>query len=424
MVEPEPSAPGETTRPSDDPLVSLLHAVRMAGDAASAMAAAVDVLAERLAVAWIAGDTDRDGQLVVIAASGVGAPALTGVAGTVEAGETPWRDACSGAGLTLVAWQLLGAASLPSAFLGLAAGPGDRAFDPAHLATLEIARFIGAVLDAHADRLATERLLAATGRLDWLEATRRASRTVRHDLANALTGISFYGSQLVADLPPEMASAEDAAAIGGMVARSGRLLDLLLQLGREASESEVVPLDPAAVVDAIAPVLTLVAEPCALEVGRLESMVVRASRRMLDEALLALVVDAREAAAGVESSIRVVVIAELLAEGNALDLPAGTYAAISVGEPVPGQSDGVADAPPSAAFAWPGERDLAAALAATRPGEPGRGVALAAFAARTAGGAVRVDRSPGGGARATILLPQAVSGRRGPQGAREGPAHR
>jgi signal transduction histidine kinase len=245
---------------------------------------------------------------------------------------------------------------------------------------------------------------------------------VRHDLANVLTGISFYGSQLAADLPPETASAMDAAAIGEAVERGGGLLNLLLELWRDAPEPEVVPLDPAAVVDAIARVLAVVAEPRALEVGPLESMVVRASRRLLEEALLALVVEARAATRGPGGPLILAVTVEQLAADNALGLPAGVYAAVSVGDAAPAPPDGVtemAGGPRSGSggSSQDGEPEvvstLDANLASTRFGKPGRGIAIARHAARTAGGWLRIERWPGGGTRATILLPQAISRRRG-----------
>ena len=49
---------------------------------------------------------------------------------------------------------------------------------------------------------------------------------VRHDLANVVTGISFYTSELEAELPDGTAAARVAAAIGDELARAAQLLDI------------------------------------------------------------------------------------------------------------------------------------------------------------------------------------------------------
>lgn len=231
---------------------------------------------------------------------------------------------------------------------------------------------------------------------------------VRHDLANVLTGISFYSSHIAADLPPGT-STEEANAIGDAVLRSARLLEQMRDLWREASEREVVPLDPAAVVDAMTPLLAAAALPVALTVDRLDSMVVRASRRALEESVLSLVVDAREAAGarrdGAPGSIRIRVAAEELREGNPAGVRPGPYAAVSV--------DGDAPTPDEAVAGSPGASGPTAHAAA---GEPGFGRALAAAGARVSGGGLRAERTGEGRACTTLLLPVAVSRRRSDAG--------
>lgn len=244
-----------------------------------------------------------------------------------------------------------------------------------------------------ADADARDALLAASGRLAWLEAVRRESRSVRHDLANVLTGISFYSSELAGSIPDGSQATRDAAAIGEEVARGTRLLERLLVLWREPSEAQVVPLDPAAVVDALAPLLTVVAAPAELLVGPLESLVVRASRRALEEALLVLVLEGR----GPGGRIRVAVEAEVVDGGRGQ--AASRVAAIRVTRDGAGAASRLSSA--------------ATDLRGSGGGTDGpSGLALASAAAGAVGGTVREERLSDGGLTTIMLLPEAVSRQR------------
>lgn len=401
MADPLRSKPAGAGR--EDALVALLRALREAPDAAAVLAAGVGALATDPGVgAWIAADARRHGQLEVVAASG--APdAVADVRAAPGAGVDPWRAACERAGMDLIAWDPLGAASLPGARLGIAVRAGGETTGIARSgACAEIALWMGATVDARADRASADRLRVVAGRVVWLEASRTVARTLRHDLANKLMGISFYASQLGDELRAGTANADEAGTIDDLVANSAALLEQLRRVWREPSEAEVAPLDPAMVVAGILPMLTAVAEPSALEVGSLEPVIVRASQRGLEEAVLALILDAREDAGPASRPIRIDVGVEQLAADNPLGLAAGRYAAVLVAAEADAGRGGISVDAPDAGI---GDGSL------PLPGEPGFGLALAACSARAWGGAVHVEAT-GGGTLTTILVPQAVSRRR------------
>lgn len=413
MADPLRTSPAVGAGP-EDRLLALLRALREAPDGRSVLVAGVEALAAGPdTVAWIAADAHRHGELEVVAASGA-SDVVAGVQAADAAGADPWRAACERAGLRLIAWEPLGAASLLGARLGIAGRPGA---EPPGLAAsgacAEIALWMGAAVDARADRASADRLRVVAGRVAWLEASRTVARTLRHDLANKLMGITFYASQLSDELQAGTSNADEAATIDDLVASSASLLDQLRRLWREPPEADVLPVDPSMVVAGILPMLTAVAEPCVLEVGRLDPVVVRASQRGLEEAVLALVMDAREDAGAGRGPIRIDVGAEQLAAGNPFGLPAGRYAAVVVAgdaaDGTPDAADTAGDAAGPTGGGTPARGIGGGGL--PLPGEPGFGLALAASGARAWGGAVHAE-AIGSGTLVTILLPEAVSRRR------------
>ena len=143
--------------------------------------------------------------------------------------------------------------------------------------------------EAHARRLVAER----TELIGWL------AGAVAHDVNNVLAAIAGYAELIAADLEPGDPRASDAEGIRAAVLRAGGLVRQLLMVGRRQN-LRLEALDAADLVDGLRPLLS---SACGdrvrlqVETSR-ERMGVIADRSLLEQALLNLAVNARDAMPG------------------------------------------------------------------------------------------------------------------------------
>lgn len=229
-------------------------------------------------------------------------------------------------------------------------------------------------------------------RMQRLESMGRVAAAAAHDFNNVLTGIQMVHELLEASDVARGPFATDIADLGQMLAQGGRLTQQLLRVGREGGAGETEVLDALEVVETTERLLRGVAAPNRL---LLEAQVpgrVRVARQTLEQALLNLVVNARDAMAGRPGLIRIETGAETLAGDPVLDLPAGPFFVIAVVDDGPGM-------PPEVL-----ERALEPFFT-TKPQGTGLGLAGVYGAFREAGGTVRIHSQVGRGTRVELLLP-------------------
>ena len=229
-----------------------------------------------------------------------------------------------------------------------------------------------------------------------LEVVGRLAGGVAHDFGNLIATIRGAVEELLAEAPgpPD----EDLVAIHEAADRAAELCrELLIFARRERTRAE--SLDVSAVVRELRPLLRAAATrrielEMSLGVGLPPVLI---DRRRLEQVLLNLVVNARDALA--ETGGRVTITSELAAleEGYAAlhpDVVPGAYLQLSVADSGPGMS--------------PETRTLAfEPFFTTKPRGEGTGLGLSTVygIVTQAGGAVRLDSAPGAGTTVRLYLP-------------------
>jgi len=229
-----------------------------------------------------------------------------------------------------------------------------------------------------------------------MEAVGQLAGGIAHDFNNLLTVIQGYGEVLRDQLDGD--SLECVEQMQQAAERSADLVRQLLAFGRRQVLRPVV-LDPNDVVLGLEPMLRrLLPEPIDVELELAETpWTVRADRGQLEQVLVNLVVNARDAMPeGGRLRLGTHDLQLSAAEGRALDLPAGSFVALTV------RDDGIGmDAETLARIFDP---------FFTTKGE-GRGTGLGLSTVhgivKQSGGEIAVESEPGGGSRFRVLLPAA-----------------
>ena len=247
------------------------------------------------------------------------------------------------------------------------------------------------VRDQSQVRALQERVLAA----ERMEAVGRLSSGIAHDVNNVLAAVSGY-AQL---LSREVADSDRAGRhLAGIFRSVERAADLVAQLMAFARQQHLVPTEQdlcSLVLDLDDMLRRLLPDDVSLVVQRDVEAPVRADASQLQQVVLNLVLNARDALPG-GGTIRVHVdVVDLAADDPELgDLPAGRYARLAVDD------DGVGMPPEVAHRCF--EPFFTTRSAA---GGNGLGLSTAYGIARQSGGDLRVVSAPGEGSRFTLLLP-------------------
>jgi two-component system cell cycle sensor histidine kinase/response regulator CckA len=222
---------------------------------------------------------------------------------------------------------------------------------------------------------------------------------VAHDFNNILTALRGHADLLLAELPANSASRQDAVDIAYAADRAAAVTRQLLQFSqREVARPESLDLN--AVTAALRPMLVqLVPGTIDLSVvGTRSPCPVFIDRSQLEQIALNLVVNARDAMPdGGVLEVRTRSLALSPADAAAAGLPPGDYVALDV------RDDGIGmDAATRAQIFVP--------FFTTKPKDRGTGIGLATVQtiAAAAGGTVQVTTAPGSGSTFTVLFPRAA----------------
>ena len=230
-------------------------------------------------------------------------------------------------------------------------------------------------------------------RMQRLESMGRVAAAAAHDFNNVLTGIRMVHELLATSDVAQGPFATDIVDLGQMLDQGSRLTGQLLRVGREGGAGATEVLDALEVVEATERLLRGVAAPSRLQVETHVGGRVRVARQTLEQGLLNLVVNARDAMTGRPGLIRIETGTETLADDVEVGLPAGPFVVVSVEDDGPGM-------PPEVL-----ERALEPFFT-TKPQGTGLGLAGVYGAFREAGGTVRIHSKVGHGTRVELLLPR------------------
>ncbi|MEU4624690.1 PAS domain S-box protein [Actinoplanes sp. NPDC023801] len=242
-----------------------------------------------------------------------------------------------------------------------------------------------------------------TARADRMESLGQLAGGVAHDFNNLLAIILNYADFLADEVTGD--AAEDLARIRNAADRARSLTNQLLLFAKsEPTQVEVIDLNQV-VTEAVALLSRSIGENIRL-VSRPapEAMPVRANRGRLDQILLNLVINARDAMpeGGVVSMETDLVE---LGEGPSTAPPAGSYVQLTVSDTGCGMTAEVRDR-------------LFEPFFTTKPADRGTGLGLATVygIVGDAGGTIGVESAPGVGTTFRILLPSAAAAVTSPAG--------
>ena len=238
------------------------------------------------------------------------------------------------------------------------------------------------------------RLEATVARTDRLDSMARVTAAAAHDFGNVIQGIRLYQGFLAANIPAGDPNAEDVAAIGTAVERGAALVRQMLAVGREAPRDAAKPLDPASVLADMEPMLVAISNPNRLVVTAPPIGATRVVRNVLEQAVLNLVINARDAMAGTghAGSITITHGREQVPVDTGLGIPGGSYLYVRVADDGPGMPPEVLEHALEPYFT-------------TKATGTGIGLASVYGSVRDAGGTVTIDSVVGAGTTVTILLP-------------------
>jgi PAS domain S-box-containing protein len=245
-----------------------------------------------------------------------------------------------------------------------------------------------------ADVTARKRMEETVARTDRLEAVSRVSAAAAHDFGNVLIGIQYFAGCLTDSLGPGDPRATDVAAISDAVAEGIALTRQLLAFGRDRPQAEPAPLDVAWLLTDLAPILRGVAGNTPIDIDVPIGSLTRISRNALEQALLNLVINARDATPA-DGSIRVFAREEIVPADSGLGVEPGQYIGITVADTGSGMT------PEVLAHAFE-------PFFTTKAHGTGTGLASTWGSVRAVGGTVRVSSAVGVGTTVCVLLPIAT----------------
>lgn len=238
------------------------------------------------------------------------------------------------------------------------------------------------------------RLEEAVARTDRLEAVGRLAAAAAHDFGNVLLGIRMFQGYLAESIPEDDPRHEDVHQIGIALERGRELTGQLLAFGKERADGPPEVVEVGGFIADLLPIMRRILGP-RIEVAVTsagDQVPVRISRGSLDQVLLNLVINARDAMPD-GGRLAVAVSAERIDESAALAVPPGAYVVIGVTDTGVGMPDDVR------------ERALEPFFT-TKPHGTGLGLSSVYGTVRQAGGAVRLTSRPGRGTCVEVLLPR------------------
>ncbi|MCC6224389.1 MAG: hypothetical protein IT201_12980 [Thermoleophilia bacterium] len=239
------------------------------------------------------------------------------------------------------------------------------------------------------DELARARRLAAVGQL---------AAGIAHDCNNLLTVIQGHSELIACELPAGHAVRRDVEEIGRAAGRAAALTRQLLTFASGARERERVDLN--ALVRGVETLLgRTVGDALELRVAlAARSLHVLVDPGQFEQALLNLVLNARDATPAGGTIVVETALARLAPAGRDPLLPLGHYARLTVADTGEGM-------PPEVL-----ERALEPFFTTKAPGAgTGLGLATTAAIVEQLGGSLTLSSTPGRGTTVSVLLPLAVS---------------
>jgi signal transduction histidine kinase len=281
----------------------------------------------------------------------------------------------------------LSAGAIPHTLLISAAMPGPR--DMGHVIVVGI--------DV-SERRELERALLASQRL---EAVGRLAAGIAHDFNNLLTVLTTYTQFVFEDLPPESETRDDVVIMQDAIRRAASLVARLLDFGRDR-EPNLEPVDLAPVVRDIVALLTrTLGEHIRVRLDvEGDAMPVRADRTQLEQVLLNLAVNARDAMPeGGSLSLRLSRRRRDSSgvRGAAVRVPPGDYVCLTVADTGTGMTPDVAQRVFEPFFTTKADRGS------------GLGLATTYAIVKRHGGYVFLDTELGHGTTFEILLPVVIT---------------
>ncbi|MFC5380522.1 PAS domain-containing protein [Aquipuribacter nitratireducens] len=242
--------------------------------------------------------------------------------------------------------------------------------------------------DMTALRALQERLVDA----ERLEAVGSVAGGVAHDVNNVLAAVTGYADLLETHVATDGTAVRHLHGIHRAVARAGDLVDRLLAFARR-QELEATEFDLAAAVHDLSDLCRrLLPHDVRLVVAALPALPVRADQTQVQQVLLNLVLNARDA---LPAGGTVAVAAEVREVGrDDLRLPPGRYAALEVRDDGTGMDEQTARRCFEPFF-----------TTRERSGGHGLGLSTAIGIARQSGGDLRVTSERGVGTAFTLLVP-------------------
>jgi PAS domain S-box-containing protein len=244
------------------------------------------------------------------------------------------------------------------------------------------------------DITARRRLEETVSRTDRLEAVSRVAAAAAHDFGDVLTAIQFAHGNLVDAVDRDDPRAEDVRAIGDAVHQGIQLTKQLLAFGRDRAEADTAPLDVAWLLADLEQILRGVAGTANLSIHVVASGLVRIARSALEQAVLNLVINARDAMP-TGGSIRITLERERVTPDAGLGIPAGPYLALGVADTGCGMPVEVQEKAFEPFFT-------------TKPHGSGIGLPSVYGTMRSVGGTVRIESLVGEGTTVCLLMPEAA----------------
>jgi two-component system, cell cycle sensor histidine kinase and response regulator CckA len=228
-------------------------------------------------------------------------------------------------------------------------------------------------------------------RTDRLEAVSRVAAAAAHDFGEVLTTIQYAQVNLADAVPVDVPHADDVRLIGDAVQHGIQLTKQLLAFGRDRDEADAAPLEVAWLLADLEQILRGVAGPAELRIQVKADGLTRVSRNALEQAVLNLVINARDATPS-GGLITVALVSEAVRPDSGLGLRPGAYLALSVADTGCGMSEDVL-------------RRAFEPFFTTKPHGSGIGLAAVFATMRSIGGTVRVETAEGSGTTITLLMP-------------------
>lgn len=244
------------------------------------------------------------------------------------------------------------------------------------------------------DITSRKRLDETVSRTDRLEAVSRVAAAAAHDFGEVLTQIQYAHGNLADAIDASDPRAEDVRAIGDAVRHGIQLTRQLLAFGRDRDETEAAPLDVAWLLADMEQLMRGVAGTAELSIHVVANGLTRVTRNALEQAILNLVINARDAMpAG--GSIRITVDREAVPPDAGLGIAAGDYLVLAIADTGTGMPLEIQERAFEPFFT-------------TKPHGSGIGLPSVYGTMRSIGGTVRIESRAGEGTTIRLLMPEAA----------------